>query len=94
MLNPRRRLSFKMLIFSARSCRQSAGRFLYCGFYTSNKQTPWRLVRERIIPTERPPLVYEILVPTFVDRGALRGQRGGSPTVVNLSFLDRVFTQT
>jgi hypothetical protein len=29
------------------------------------------------------------LVPTFVDRGVLRGQRGGSPTVVNLSFLDR-----
>jgi hypothetical protein len=30
------------------------------------------------------------LVPTFVDRGVSRGQRGGSPTVVNLSFLDRV----
>jgi hypothetical protein len=29
------------------------------------------------------------LVPTFVDRGLSRGQRGGSPTVVNLSFLDR-----
>jgi hypothetical protein len=29
------------------------------------------------------------LVPTFVDRGVLRGQRGGSPTVVNLSFPDR-----
>jgi hypothetical protein len=29
------------------------------------------------------------LVSTFVDRGVLRGQRGGSPTVVNLSFLDR-----
>jgi hypothetical protein len=29
------------------------------------------------------------LVPTFVDRGVLGGQRGGSPTVVNLSFLDR-----
>jgi hypothetical protein len=28
-------------------------------------------------------------VPTFVDRGVWRGQRGGSPTVVNLSFLDR-----
>jgi hypothetical protein len=25
-----------------------------------NKQTPWPLVRERIIPTERPPLVGEI----------------------------------
>jgi hypothetical protein len=29
------------------------------------------------------------LVPTFANRGVSRGQRGGSPTVVNLSFLDR-----
>jgi hypothetical protein len=29
------------------------------------------------------------LVPTFADRGMSRGQRGGYPTVVNLSFLDR-----
>jgi hypothetical protein len=29
------------------------------------------------------------LVPTFVYRGVSRGKRGGSPTVVNLSFLDR-----
>jgi hypothetical protein len=29
------------------------------------------------------------LVPTFVDTGVSRGQRDGSPTVVNLSFLDR-----
>jgi hypothetical protein len=29
------------------------------------------------------------LVSTFVDRGVSRGQRGGSLTVVNLSFLDR-----
>jgi hypothetical protein len=29
------------------------------------------------------------LVSTIVDRGVSRGQRGGSPTVVNLSFLDR-----
>jgi hypothetical protein len=26
------------------------------------------------------------LVPAFVDRGVSRGQRGGSPKVVNLSF--------
>jgi hypothetical protein len=45
------------------------------------------LVCKRTIPTERPPLVDEILVPTLVDRGVSRGQRGGSPTVVNLSFL-------
>jgi hypothetical protein len=29
------------------------------------------------------------LVPNFADGGALCGQRGGSPTVVNFSFLDR-----
>jgi hypothetical protein len=29
------------------------------------------------------------LVPTFVDRVVSRGQSGGSPTVVNLSCLDR-----
>jgi hypothetical protein len=28
-------------------------------------------------------------VPTIVDRGVSRGQSAGSPTVVNLSFLDR-----
>jgi hypothetical protein len=50
------------------------------------QQTPWSLVRERTIPTERRPLVD---LPTLVDRGVSRGQRGGSPTVVNLSFLDR-----
>jgi hypothetical protein len=53
----------------------------------TNKRTPWPLVRKGIIPTMGPPLVNEILVPTFVDRGVSRGQRGGSPTVVNLSFL-------
>jgi hypothetical protein len=31
---------------------------------------------------------WRILVPTFVDRGVTHGQRSGSPTVVNLSFLD------
>jgi hypothetical protein len=29
------------------------------------------------------------LVPTFMDRGVLCGQRGGSPTIINLSFRDR-----
>jgi hypothetical protein len=31
----------------------------------------------------------QILVPAFVDRGVSRGQRGGSPTIANLGFLDR-----
>jgi hypothetical protein len=29
------------------------------------------------------------LVQTFVDKEVTRGQRGGSPAVVNLSFLDQ-----
>jgi hypothetical protein len=33
-------------------------------------------------------------MPTFVDRGLSHGQRGGSPTVVNLSFLDRIHAPT
>jgi hypothetical protein len=28
-------------------------------------------------------------MPTFIDGGVSRGQRGGSPTVVNLNFLDQ-----
>jgi hypothetical protein len=40
----------------------------------------WRLLHQGDKP---------ILVPTFVDRGVSRGQLGGSPTAVNLSFLDR-----
>jgi hypothetical protein len=33
------------------------------------------------------------LVLTFLDRGVSCGQRGGSPTVVNFSFLDSFFLQ-
>jgi hypothetical protein len=29
------------------------------------------------------------LVPTFVDRGVLRSQSSRSPTLINLSFVDR-----
>ena len=36
------------------------------------------LVRERTIPTERPPPVGEV-VPTFAGRGVSRGQRNESP---------------
>jgi hypothetical protein len=34
-------------------------------------------------------ICWRNLVPTFADRRVSRGQRGGSRTVVNLSFLDR-----
>jgi hypothetical protein len=40
---------------------------------------------EQIIPTD----CRQNLVSTFVDKGVSCGQRGGSPMVVNLSFLDR-----
>jgi hypothetical protein len=33
------------------------GRVSCCSFGTTNKKTPWLLVRKRNIPTERPPLV-------------------------------------
>jgi hypothetical protein len=35
-----------------------------------------------------PILMLQNLVSIFADRGVSRGQRGGSPMVVNLSFLD------
>jgi hypothetical protein len=31
---------------------------------------------------------YRNLMPTFVDRGVSRGQRGENPTAINLSSLD------
>jgi hypothetical protein len=48
----------------------------------NNKQTPWPYTDWAIATCRRN------LVSTFVDRGVSRGQRCGSPTVVNLSFLD------
>jgi hypothetical protein len=46
--------------------------------------TLWLFVRKWNISTERPP--------TFTWRWVQRGQRGGSPTAVNISFLDRTAT--
>jgi hypothetical protein len=54
---------------------------------TYKTKTPWSLVRKRSITTERQPLVGELLMPTLANRGVSRGQRGGSLTVVNLSFI-------
>jgi hypothetical protein len=54
----------------------------------TNKQTSWPLGRKRTIPTERPLLVDKFSI-NFWDRGVSRGQRGGSPTAFNLSFIDR-----
>ena len=43
------------------------------------------LVRERTIPTERPPPVGEVSA-TFAGRGVSRGQRNGSPRPLNSVF--------
>jgi hypothetical protein len=59
------------------------------GLYFHPNSNSEAFSQQRNILTERPPPVGEFLVPTFVDRGVWRGQRGGSPTVVNLSFIDR-----
>jgi hypothetical protein len=53
------------------------------------KHTPWILVRNQNIPTERPPLVRGIVLPTSAARGVSRGQRGATLTAINLSFLDQ-----
>jgi hypothetical protein len=56
-------------------------------FAVQTKPNSVVLVRERTIPTERPPLVGEV-VSTFADRGvAWSAQR--IPTAVNFGFLDR-----
>jgi hypothetical protein len=45
------------------------------------------LVRERTMPTERPPILGEV-VPTFADRGCCVVS-ATDPPVVSLGFLDR-----
>ena len=46
--------------------------------WAMSKKNSVALVRERTIPTERPPPVGEV-VPTFAGRGVSRGQRNESP---------------
>jgi hypothetical protein len=63
-----------------------------CSFYTQTTKTKElktvALVRERTIPTERPPLVGEVSANFLrIDSVAWSVQR--IPTVVNLGFLDR-----
>jgi hypothetical protein len=58
--------------------------------YQKNKQTNSLALSPQANYTEWATATFQRnLVSTFVDRGVSRGQRGGSPTVVNLSFLDR-----
>jgi hypothetical protein len=58
--------------------------------WTCNKQTNSVAFSPRANYTDwATATCWRNLVSTFVDRGVSRGQRGGSPTVGNLSFLDR-----
>jgi hypothetical protein len=50
--------------------------------------TPVALVRERTIPTERPPLVREVVPNLRIEGVTWSAQR--IPTVDNLCFLDRL----
>jgi hypothetical protein len=64
-------------------------------FVNVNKQTNSVTLSPRANYTDRSTTTCRRnLVSTFVDRGVSRGQRGGSPTVVNLSFLDRFVNVT
>jgi hypothetical protein len=43
------------------SCEDDNKYYAFINYFTyTKKQTPWPLVRERTIPTDRPPLVDEI----------------------------------
>jgi hypothetical protein len=79
------------LFFSSLHCTQSVGLLWESTYRKSNNytQTMWPLVRKRNIPTGRPPLIGEMLVPTFADRGVSRGQRVESPRSLIFSFIDR-----
>jgi hypothetical protein len=48
------------ILFDILRFRVEPGAVLTCTTQQTNKQTPWPLVRERTIPTDRPPLVDEI----------------------------------
>jgi hypothetical protein len=57
-------------------------------FFVVTRQTVWLLVCKQTVPTATA-TGRGILVPTFVDGEVSRGQRSGTPTTINLSFLDR-----
>jgi hypothetical protein len=57
-------------------------------FRWQTKQTPLPLVRKRTIPTERPPPIGGFECQLLWTEGCL-GRCRGTPTAVNISFLDR-----
>jgi hypothetical protein len=59
-----------------------------CVRHVSIKKNYGAVVRQRTIPTDRPPLVGEVTA-NFSGWRVSRGQRNESPTVVNFGFLDR-----
>jgi hypothetical protein len=65
-------------------------RSFFCGLLPNYKQNELRGPYSASELTDRASATCRRnLVPTSVDIVVSRGQRGGSPTVVNLSFLDR-----
>jgi hypothetical protein len=65
----------------------------YCSYYPSIYQTTNKTNSVALSPRANYTDLWTAtcrrnLVQTFVDRGMSRGQRGGSPTDVNFSFLD------
>jgi hypothetical protein len=77
----------KLWLGTAQQCHRFLLKYLSS---TSMKQTNSVALIPRANYTDRTTATCRRnLVPTFVDRGVSRGQRGGSPTAVNLSFLDR-----
>jgi hypothetical protein len=72
-------------------CLKQRGHWsLFSLTYTTNKQTNSVALSLPANYTDWATATFRRnLVPAFVDRGVSRGQRGGSPTDVNLSFLDR-----
>ena len=65
--------------WAERTCKELLSDVTICAHLPVKKKNSVALVRERTIPTERPPLVGEVSANFFADRGVSRGQRNGSP---------------
>jgi hypothetical protein len=72
--------------------RQKMGKLMAWSCRTSwdwKSLLQWTEIKQANYPEWATATGLWILVSTFVDRGVSRGQRGGTTTAVNLSFLDR-----
>jgi hypothetical protein len=75
--------------FSSASCSQNILGMLFHSDKTNKKTNPVALSPRTNSIDWATATCRRNLVLSSVDRGVSRGKRGGSPTVVNLSFLDR-----